>query len=586
MPDKMQLVVAAPCVPRQASSIYASSFFALQPSSRSLRRRRPMRREPPAMRAGTPRLLPTDGPRYGLRDLFTPLETLLTSGGDQRIAIDPASRVNEYGCAAQPEPEIWNFASSTASSISERAYQRAALAREELVHKSLFNEVDVTFDARNEAMREELRAHLQLSPGVGVVFSASGTDAQLHALFAAGVVLGAPPVTVVVGSDQTGSGTLYTARERHFSSVTASGSAVRKDAPVAGLGCESIALPLLGDTGDIAPRADADAAVLRAVEASLAQGRRVLLHIMDSSKLGWRAPSEACLGEIANRWPGKVQVVVDACQMRLGRKRLRSHLDRGHMVLITGSKFFGGPAFSGALLVPEGLSRPPGRAADIAPGFFDYASRSDWPMGWTALRSRFGSRPNFGHWLRWEAALEEIGSYYAVPDAFRTKALGEFEAGVASMIALTPSLGAIRSGTGSIGVDDEEFVHATIFPFTLKRRGGQASIADYRAIHRALARDMRDEVEGSAADRRVAAQPCLVGQPVRLKRPDDGMLACVLRLCLGARLLTEAWSADSAQAQRNVQRILDRVAHVLVKIELLLDPADEMAQARASTSGV
>ena len=327
MPDKMQLVVAAPCVPRQASSIYASSFFALQPSSRSLRRRRPMRREPPAMRAGMPRLLPTDGPRYGLRDLFTPLETLLTSGGDQRIAIDPASRVNEYGCAAQPEPEIWNFASSTASSISERAYQRAALAREELVHKSLFNEVDVTFDARNEAMREELRAHLQLSPGVGVVFSASGTDAQLHALFAAGVVLGAPPVTVVVGSDQTGSGTLYTARERHFSSVTASGSAVRKDAPVAGLGCESIALPLLGDTGDIAPRADADAAVLRAVEASLAQGRRVLLHIMDSSKLGWRAPSEACLGEIANRWPGKAQVVVDACQMRLGRKRLRSHLD-------------------------------------------------------------------------------------------------------------------------------------------------------------------------------------------------------------------------------------------------------------------
>jgi hypothetical protein len=71
-----------------------------------------------------------------------------------------------------------------------------------------------------------------------------------------------------------------------------------------------------------------------------------------------------------------------------------------------------------------------------------------------------------------------------------------------------------------------------------------------------------------------------------LKRPDDGMLACVLRLCLGARLLTEAWSADSAQAQRNLQRILDRVAHVLVKIELLLDPADEMAQARASTSGV
>jgi hypothetical protein len=134
-------------------------------------------------------------------------------------------------------------------------------------------------------------------------------------------------------------------------------------------------------------------------------------------------------------------------------------------------------------------------------------------------------------------------------------------------------------------VDDEEFAHATIFPFTLKRNDGQASIADHRAMHRALARDMSDEVDGSAADRRVAAQPCLVGQPVRLERPD-GMPACALRLCLGARLVTEAWSADQAQAESNLQHILDRIAHVLVKIELLLDRADGMARARAEASGV
>lgn len=54
----------------------------------------------------------------------------------------------------------------------------------------------------------------------------------------------------------------------------------------------------------------------RAIENSLAQGRRVLLQIMDSSKLGWRAPSAACLDEIARRWPRKVQVVVDARQAR------------------------------------------------------------------------------------------------------------------------------------------------------------------------------------------------------------------------------------------------------------------------------
>jgi hypothetical protein len=530
------------------------------------------------------RLQTAEGLRYGLRDLFTPLETLLASGGDQRLAIDPRSGLNDYGCAPMPSPETWDFASSTASPISERAHQRAALAREELMHKSLFDEVELAFDARSEDMRDELRGHLQLSPRVDVVFSPSGTDSQLYALFLARAVLGAPPVTIVVGADQTGSGTVHTARGRHFSAVTGSGFSVRKDGPIAGLAGDSVALPLLDAAPDIGPRPDADSAVLRAVETTIAQGAPVLLQIMDSSKLGWRAPSEACLDEIERRWPGKVQVVVDACQMRLGRRRLRFYLDRGHMVLITGSKFFGGPAFSGALLVPKGLSRSLDRGAEIAPGFLDYACRSDWPRGWTALRSRFESRPNFGQWLRWEAALEEIGSYYAVPGADRAQALGELEAGIENMIALTPSLGAMRPVSRTAGVDDEEFAHVTIFPFTLNRHGKAVSLADYAAVYRALARDESGTIDGSAADRQVAAQCCLIGQPVRLGRPD-GEQAAALRLCVGARLVTEAWSPDAARARKNLQRILDRIAGVLVKIELLLARADGAAQPTLGASG-
>jgi hypothetical protein len=515
------------------------------------------------------------GSRYRLRDLFTPLDTLLVSGGDPRLALDANDRVNAYGCAASPEPEIWNFASSTASTISQAAYDRAALAREELMHKCLFDEVEIAFDARCEDMREELRGHLQLSPRVDIVFSPSGTDSQLQALFLARAVLGAPPVTIVVGADQTGSGTVHTARGHHFSTMTASGLAVRKDGAVAGLAGDRIAVPLLDTAPGIAMRSDADAAVMRAVETSLAQGRCVFLHIMDSSKLGWRAPSAACLDEIARRWPRKVQVVVDACQARLGRRRLRAYLDRGYMVLMTGSKFFSGPAFSGALLVPKGLSRSIDRIGAIAPGIFDYAGRSDWPMAWTALRSRFERRPNFGQWLRWEAALAEIGSYYAVPGAFRAKALAGLAAGIDSMIALSPSLRPVPNAAETAGADDEEFAAATIFPFTLLRDGKPVSVAETCAVHRALARDMNEEISGSAADRQVAAQRCLVGQPVRLERHDEAPQA-VLRLCVGARLITEAWSPDATQAQRNLQHMLDRIAHVLVKIELLLDRAAAM----------
>ncbi|SDK08754.1 hypothetical protein SAMN05216338_10865 [Bradyrhizobium sp. Rc2d] len=494
-----------------------------------------------ASRLSAPERASEGGSRYRLRDLFTPLDTLLVSGGDPRLALDARDRVNAYGCAAAPEPEIWNFASSTASTISQAAYDRAALAREELMHKCLFDEVEIAFDARCESMRDELRGHFQLSPRVDVVFSPSGTDSQLHALFVARVVLGAPPVTIVVGADQTGSGTTHTALGHHFSSMTASGLAVRKDAAVAGL-----------------------------AGASIAQGAPVLLQIMDASKLGWRAPSAACLDEIARRWPRKVQIVVDACQARLGRRRLRSYLDRGYLVLITGSKFFGGPAFSGALLMPKGFSRSLDRVEAIAPGFFDYAGRCDWPMAWTILRSRFERRPNFGQWLRWEAALAEIGSYYAVPGAFRARALAELAAGIDSMIALSPSLRPVPAGIGKVGVDDEEFAQTTIFPFLLLRDGKPISIAETGAVHQALARDMNEEIGGSTADRQVAAQRCLIGQPVRLERQDEAPLA-ILRLCVGARLVTEIWSPDMVQARRNLQHVLDRVADVLVKIELLLD---------------
>ena len=508
--------------------------------------------------------------RYRLRDLFTPLDTLLVSGGDARLALDPKERVNAYGCASSPEPEIWNFASSTASPISQVSYDRAALAREELVHKSLFDEVEIAFDRRCEGLRDELRGHFQLPPRVDVVFSPSGTDSQLHALFLAHAMLGAPPVTIVVGADQTGSGTAHTARGHHFSTMTSGGISVRKDGAIAGLAGDSIAVPLLDATTGFTMRTDADAAVMRAIEDSLAQGRRVLLHIMDSSKLGWRAPSVACLDEIARRWPRKVQVVVDACQARLGRRRLRSYLDRGYMVLMTGSKFFGGPAFSGALLVPKGFSRSLDRIDGIAPGIFAYAGRCDWPMAWTALRSRFERRPNFGQWLRWEAALAEIGSYHAVPGAFRTKAFAELASGIDTMIASSPSLRAIPAAADTAEMGDDEFAQRTIFPFTLLRNGKPVSIAETSAVHRALARGVTGDISDGDAEQQVAAQRCLVGQPVRLEQPE-GAPQAALRLCVGARLVTDAWSPDGAQAQRNVQHILDRIAQVLGKIDLLLD---------------
>jgi len=511
-----------------------------------------------------------------MAELFLPLYRLLGSGGDPRLAINPASGLNQYGCQSFPCPDTLSFASSTATSISQRAYDRASRARESMMRSAIAVGIDEAFDARIEAMRGELKVHLGLSEtGADVVFSPSGTDAQLQALFLSRARLGSGLTTIVVAADQTGSGTADTARGRHFSATTASGTPVAKGQPITGIGdgVASIALALFDENGNARPQAESDAEVLAAIERSVANGSNVLLQIMDSSKLGWRAPSAPCLDEIAVRWPDRVQVVVDACQMRLGRPRLRKYLERGYMVIVTGSKFFTGPPFSGALLVPACLSET-FDVAEVGQGVCEYSSRSDCPMNWPALRSRFPVRTNFGQWLRWEAALEEIRAYYSVPDEFRMLALARFGEGVARIIASSPSLRLLpqQQRPASDSADDEELAQPTIFPFVLQRDGRVLSPDDCRKVCRALSRDAV-----SAGERRgepeIAATICLVGQPVVLGQPAQPAVAA-LRVCAGARLVTGAWSSEDDKVRGNLWRELGQVGAIVAKIEWLLAHPD------------
>jgi hypothetical protein len=511
-----------------------------------------------------------------MAELFAPLDQLLTCGGDPRLNVNPATGLNEYGCQPFPCPDTLSFSSSTATSISRRAYDRAQKARESLMQSAIAVGVDAAFDARIEAMREELRSCLGLlQSDVDVVFSPSGTDSQLQALFLGRALLGPVLTTVVVGADQTGSGTINTSRGRHFSAATANGSRVHKGEPIAGLAhsVESVALRLFDEAGQPRSQMAIDLLVLGAVERAAADGDGVLLQIMDSSKFGWRAPSDECLDEISARWPGQVLIIVDACQMRLGRVRLRNYLDRGYLMIITGSKFFTGPPFSGALLVPSAFAEDIDGTVDVPLGLFEYSSRSDWPGNWPNLRSRFPVRANFGQWLRWEAALEEISAYFRVPDWFRLSALTAFGKGVERLIEASPSLRLLspQQRPGDAGDDDEELAQRTIFPFMIEHHGRVLSLEECRALYRALAGGAATIAGADSSG--IAAKSCLIGQPVALAR-GEGRTSAALRICAGARLVTETWSSDENAAQENLRRELGRVDAIVGGIERLLAQMD------------
>lgn len=509
--------------------------------------------------------------------IFAPLEQILTSGGDTRLHLDPATMLNGYGCRPFPRPEAYTFASSTATSISDRAYQTAGAMHQILMDAAAMNRLQHVFDHEIERLRARLTALLGLhDAGHALVFSPSGTDSELHAVFVALTTLGLPLVSVIAASDETGSGTSFAAIGRHFSSVTSRGARVVMGDPVEGMAehVTSVSVPLRAPDGALRPMLEIDHDVTQAVSTSIASRKHVLLHAMDHSKLGWHCPSLDCVRKIATRWQGEVQVVIDACQMRISRKRLRRYLDDGYVVQVTGSKFFTGPPFSGALFVPAPLAMVMAKVTTVPAGLSDYTCRSDWPAEWAGVKKHLGEGMNIGQFLRWVAAAEEMDRYFNVPEHYRRSALAQFTAIVPRLIEGHANLELLPDCGGDMWnrADNEELAVRTIFPFLMRRDGKLMLVEECKTVYRALNLDLGPLLPATAtpAERALGGQLCHIGQPVAVRQPS-GVIAGALRISAGARVVSETWSRDGADsALKMLAGEVAQVRAILDKIQLIL----------------
>jgi hypothetical protein len=445
-----------------------------------------------------------DSPRRRLdSEELSALDLALLSGGDPRIAIDPSTLLNRYGARPFPHDGEISLSSSTANTISRRGYAAAA---------------DVFGRVRRHAQRGDANEDIRRSLGrqfdlgdADVVLAPSGTDAALLALALARWRLGRPLRSIVIGADESGSGMVQAAAGRHFDTATSIGVAVTRAAPLVGLEAEFAAVPLRDRDSRERPMATIDAEVEAAVAAAVKAGYGVALYAMDHSKLGGRGPSMACIDALNAEFPGSVQVVVDACQGRLSPARIGFHISRGALVLITGSKFSGGPPLSGAVLVPAGIAARAQSDCAAPPGLAAYSSRSDWPAHWSALRAQLPERANIGPALRWSAALAEVQAYYEVPRLFRQLALAEFGAAFERTIARYPEFRPLPAPAW-VGVEaDHEFSVRTIFPFVVTRGGVPLSPAETKLLHHVLNIDV-----AGLAGTSIGAAICHVGQPVAL----------------------------------------------------------------------
>jgi hypothetical protein len=240
-------------------------------------------------------------------------------------------------------------------------------------------------------------------------------------------------------------------------------------------------------------------------------GRAALLHLVDCSATGRSGPSRATAREILESAGGRALIVVDACQLRGNADQIREDLAAGFLVMITGSKFAGGPSSCGALLIPADMAARLRKMA-LPMGLAAYVARNDWPR---CLASAFddGSFPlaNLGLGLRWEAALAEIETYARIPTQLREEIAARFAESARRCVAGNPDLDFLDSECWRLGKP------ATVFPI-LTQRGEPAQA---RLIFEALRSD------AAGLDKAEFSKICHLSEPLVI----GGRAA--LRLCYG-----------------------------------------------------
>ncbi len=418
------------------------------------------------------------------------IERLLGADGDARLAPDPATGLDRYGCAPWPRAVI-GFGSCTASTISAAGFAAAGRCLDALRAAAARRGWETARAAAAARLAAEILAHFGVADIADAVLTPSGSDA---ARIATGLLAAAAPDarwdTVLMAATETGSLVPEAARGAH---------------PQATLRHIALREP------DGRPRRPA--AVTAATEAAVAAGGgRSIVHLIDGSKTGLTAPGLAAAARIQARHPG-TEIVVDACQARLPAARLRRYLEQGWPVLVTGSKFYGGPPFSGAVLLPRArrLGSQGGEQSDTAPGVL----------------------------CRWAAAVAEMHAYAALPDAEHRARRRRLAAALRAEFAADPRFEPLPPAAAA--------AEQSIFTFALRESatGDRFDLATLGRIHRQMNQDL------GASLGPLARPACQIGQPVLAGAVP------ALRIAFGAR---EASVAELRACLAKLRLLADHVA--------------------------
>ena len=504
-------------------------------------------------------------------------DVLMAEGGDERLGLDPQTHQNRYGCTYRPSVTGGQYSSSTASSPSLHAFNAVEQCRLDLVRDMLAQPPEKPLLALEADIKAFLAQYYGVEKADNCILAPSGTDSVLAAL-ALSLAVNPAVGVVLAGVEETGSGVPLATQGRHFASTTALGFRVRKSEKIAGFpaGTQLVTAPLRTENGELNSRQNIFHICQQQIHNAVQAGQRVLLYLLDTSKTGQLVPDMQVVQALCHTYPGQIDVVVDACQARLMPERIKAYLQQDWAVMVTGSKFYTGPAFCGALLLPETWRQRLDHAV-LPSGLAAYFNQAEWPAckATTSLNNGF----NLGLLLRWVGACAEIERFSHVPASEKTVRLEQFLGGIRHILEQDETIELLPDTL----VKRDALPHAwdqqqTIFSFLVNGGGNTGitpvlNLAECRQLHVWLKQDLSGDLPFGCPDTayQIMARGYQLGQPVAVPYARvKGQMAGALRISVSARHISGSDMPQGMTYQTYLEQEIQNVQDALQKVSLIL----------------
>ncbi len=478
------------------------------------------------------------------------------------------------------------WSSCSSSTLGPRAYNNADILRRKIDSVRHIEEVFTEYlNIQATKIRERFFAAFNIkSEKIDFVLTSSATDAEFIPLSLALNSTTDDLLNIVVAPNEIGSASVSAAKGTHICQITPAGAAVQPSLSLDGISLERIEthqVKIREKDGELRCVESIHEEIANQVQEGVAEGKRILLHLIDCSKLGARIPSLDFVDSLKKQYGEKIQVIIDAAQMRIDPRLLHNYLSKNWLILVSGSKFFGGPPFSGGVLI-RGKFWQQGAKKSPPLGLRDYLTKFDVPSSWINWQNALPRKINVGLLLRWEAALAEIEAFMEVPPLQRRTAIEKLGKIINTLLHDSKDVQRILLGSQCTSIVnqcpkvDGLSQLSTIFPFVIfwpkgKNKGSKLSVYETRLLHRMLNQPLAHGLPKSSPKKhhKIMNKRFITGQPVRLGTDAIGSL----RLAISARRISDLFEEnlnDMTSLDQKLEIISNELEELFIKIELCL----------------